>query len=46
MVGVAWPYRDTARAIKRVQFCLFDDLGYKCFDDALTKNKKKTNPQS
>ncbi len=42
MVGVVWAYRDTAKTIKRVQFCLFDELGYKCFDDAL---KKKTNPR-
>lgn len=42
MVGVVWAYRDTAEKIRRVQFCLFDDLGMKCFGDAL---KKRTNPQ-
>jgi O-acetyl-ADP-ribose deacetylase (regulator of RNase III) len=30
-------YREKCHNIERVQFCLFDELGYKCFSDAMRK---------
>jgi O-acetyl-ADP-ribose deacetylase (regulator of RNase III) len=37
MVSTAQNWEPFARHLKRVQFCLFDDVGYKLFSDALNK---------
>ena len=37
MITAARGYETRSENIKRVQFCLFDDYGFKCFSDKLNK---------
>lgn len=39
MIGAVKGYEPRAQNLKRVQFCLFDEYGYKCFKDKLEKKK-------
>ena len=43
MITAARVYETRSENIKRVQFCLFDDYGFKCFLDKLNKNKDKVS---
>jgi O-acetyl-ADP-ribose deacetylase (regulator of RNase III) len=40
MIGAVRGFEPRSQYIKRVQFCLFDDYGYKCFEDKLKEQKK------
>lgn len=39
MIGAIRGYEPRSQNIKRVQFCLFDEYGYKCFKDKFEEKK-------
>jgi O-acetyl-ADP-ribose deacetylase (regulator of RNase III) len=39
MIGAVRGFEPRSQFIKRVQFCLFDDYGYKCFKDKFEEKK-------
>lgn len=43
MITTAWAFRSQLKNVKRIQFCLFDDVAYKLFSDIL-KQKLTSQP--
>lgn len=37
MITTSWAFRDQLENVKRIQFCLFDDVAYKVFSDVLNQ---------